>query len=618
MAPHPNRRATRRLLIRLVLFAGATFVIFQLGQRLFYSSENHYSEPGSSSSHHALQDDEKSSNIPPARNAESLRGDVSSFWTKLARDHGLEEEGEVPVLVRRFTVSGNTKEEGNTGGRSGILKVKAPFLGAHGFTRPKVSQDSDKEEDNNKNGERKGFHLPLGSPLGITLPPSSPSTTDKNTNASSLLLATATSYSRALELIDTWSSFLTTTGTDKTRRSRSNGAGLLLALTPDENAPAGSEASEARVVEIRDLLWQNGVDASVFSPVPKTDTDKGNAHAQLFQKMMMARFGVGELGLSSSRHTKKWFGIIDADVSFPDLGSLLAGLESKFGGDDDWNGRWFVGLPGTKKDWIKPDTTDRTKQSGSNNKITYGGGAVLMSPSVLDTAGQLMCFQGGGKGLKAEDERTKKWDQMLYECLMDGDEDLRLQVLVGEGGYLPVVPPVRSEERVYATESKPLTVKKGDGGKKEEGLALPEVVVFRDGWVVYSNTDDSEGMMPMMRVTYYPAGVQVKKVKGGEEEKEMIKKLSDDRIVIHSPFPPETRSKWWKTTREKLEWTGQPKKKTWKVVETEVKELGGGGGRRKEVWQAYVNKKGGGNNGEEEGEEKSDVDSVIILIWDIL
>ncbi|KAK3997368.1 hypothetical protein QBC44DRAFT_315877 [Cladorrhinum sp. PSN332] len=588
-----------RILTRVVFVVCLGFAVLQIRNLWFYSSY-HYSEP-----HH--HDHHQNSNAggkgklpqppPPPRSQESVLFDLRSYWRKLTAAHGLESsDGDgVPVFVRRIRLAGEGGGgRGDNNNRGGLVKVKAPFLAPHGFTRPgrgkTLSGDDDDGKENDDDGGRstKGIHFPLAGPLVVTVPFTSDTAYFKTENAhnnkdkenasESVLLATVTSYSRALELIPSWTSFL---GRSHSNDAAAAGASLLVALSDG--------ASQSQAVEVRDLLWQRGVkEVSVFVPEIKTDTDKGNVHAQLFQRMMMARFGVGELGVGGKRK-KSWFGIIDPEVRFSDLGGLVSELEKGFGSEEDdddnsgGNGRWYIGLPTNKGDW------------NNEGEETYGGGVVLMSPGVLDTAGQLMCFQGGGKGVKPADEGKKKWDEMLHECLMEGDRDLKFQVLVGEGGYLP-----SQDSMTFSTTSKPLVTKLDNNEKKTPLGDSASPMLFRDNWLLSSGDDE-------MTITYYPNGLEVKKVSGSTQQQGV---KTSDRIVIHSPFPPET-SKWRiKTTKkEKLVWNGD--KKTWKLVQTEIKELGGG---RQEIWQTYLNKKG---VDEPDGEEKSDVDSVIILIWEV-
>lgn len=502
------------------------------------------------------------------RTQESLRADLNEYWANLTRAHNLQGD-DVPVFVRRVVVpspsgGGKVKGEGKGKGEGegegkGWMRAKSDFLPAHGFIRP-AHRKSQEEEGEKKEQD---FYWPLSGPLTLSLPSSSKPSKTGASSSSSLLLGVATSYSRISS-----SNFWLITNSWKQSLSNS-GAGLIVAL---ENG------TEEERIEVRDELHRSRIDASVFVPQGKTDTDKGNVYAQLFQRMMMARFGVGELGAGKAR---KWFGIMDEDARLVGgLAGLVEGLDEGFGGkEEDGNGRWYIGFPtGKKEDWV-----DTTKGGGAMEMYGGDGAVMLMSQSVLDTAGQLMCFQGGGKGLSRHQQKMS-WNELLYECLMEGDKDLKFHVL-GDGGPGPADEDGDGGELL---PQRPLVTKETGNGLDD--AAMPPAVLFEDYWVV----------RPGKKVTYYPNGVEVKEeVKEGRRKTEW-KKVSE-RVILHSPFPPGTK-------RERLVWKG--KRKTWKLLDTETREHEG----RQEVWQAYVNKKGG--NGQK-SEEVSGVDSVVILIWDV-
>jgi len=205
-----------------------------------------------------------------------------------------------------------------------------------------------------------------------------------------------------------------------------------------------------------------------------------------------------------------------------------------------------------------------------------------MSQSVLDTAGQLMCFQGGGKGLSRQ-QRKMSWNQLLYECLMEGDEDLKYHVL-GDGDG--------DGDGEESLPQRPLVIKETGNGLIDAAAAaaVPPAILFEDYWIV----------RPGKKITCYRDGVEVKEQVKEVTRKPEGKKVSE-RVILHSPFPPGTKT-------ETLVWRG--KKKTWELLDTELREHEG----RQEVWQAYMNKKGG--NGQQ-SEEVSSVDSLVILIWEV-
>ncbi|KAK0627651.1 hypothetical protein B0T14DRAFT_513032 [Immersiella caudata] len=305
---------------------------------------------------------------------------------------------------------------------------------------------------------------------------------------------------------------------------------------------------------------------------------------------------------------RKWFALVDDDVFFPCLNRLLSRL-AVF----DTTQTHYVGVPSERADWVIERGV----------AMTYGGGAVFMTPSMLDMAGQLLCLQytkSGGQTGGVDEDGGMSWDEGLYECVARNMPDVKMDVLPGlfsptrgQGGDAE-----RDVQRGggYGSGSLPLALHRYRNYHRFEaghGHAVASACgeecflqrfLFKDGWVLVNG----------YTLTRYDGGVSAVKVKAAKKAKEGgeggVKAGEKLRIV------DEEEDK----ERHALQWKG--KKKTWRLFDSRIREDG-------EVWQVYVNRKGGGNavSGDvddrrpgdmvhHEEEEKSDVDSAILLVWE--
>ncbi|KAK0704230.1 hypothetical protein B0T21DRAFT_397121 [Apiosordaria backusii] len=484
-------------------------------------------------------------------------------------------QGEVAVLSKRVRVV-DTKEGGVGEGR--IRKVGRGFLEGHGFAKVDLTPPGEGGDSNGAQQQKQETRLPI--PGVVELPIDVPG--DEKGDPGEVLFGIASDYESVSRddfgVVRDWAGFLTNHSAEREKKEkrRSNGAGLLLAL---------NKASEAQVVEVKARLWQAGIDGAVFAVEERAGRDsdryKGGVYAQLFQRLLMSRFGKGEVGGGKSR---RWFAVVDEKTFIPDLRKLVWELDKRF----EEGGEWFVGLPTEEQDWMEDER---------GKHVTYGGGVVMMSPSVLDTVGQLMCFQAGGKGGDDEEKIDRNWGETLYKCL-EQERYLQIQILVGRGGYLPGQGSQRqgksgqplvlhSDSEAFPSPGKGHLVSNTCG---EE--CYLQRFLFTDSWALTNGHS----------ITAYPRRTEVqtfsKKMmqqKGSPNKGDTSKDVAD-KIVIHLASAGE---------EQRIAWRGG-KTKTWRLVSAEVRDDG------KEVWQAYVNEKGIGSK----EEEKSDVDSVIVLVWE--
>ncbi|KAK0665782.1 putative glycosyltransferase [Cercophora samala] len=579
MAPHHRlprlavsygRTRILRLTVLGCIACTTLVMIMQLGRMWSRGRDGHHH-------HHPLQAGSPAwktteEGLVPVKSREELGREMLEYVRGLP---GL--KGEVAVLSKRVKVV--ESKEGAVGeGR--IKRVGRGFLEGHGFARVDLTPPGvgEGQGDHGEVSIKQEARLPAP---GVVEVPVDVAREEKG-DPGEVLFGIASDYERVSRddfgVVRDWAGFLTNHSAERERKEkrRSNGAGLLLAL---------SKATEAEVVEVKARLWQAGIDGTVFAVEERageeSDRYKGGVYAQLFQKLLMSRFGKGEVG---GGKTRRWFAVVDEKVFIPDLRRLVWELDTRF----EEGGEWFVGLPTGKEDW---------RESGDGKRITYGGGAVAMSPSVLDTVGQLMCFQAGGKGGNDEAKADSNWGETLYKCL-EQERYLKMQVLVGGGGYLP-----GEGNQGQQTSGRPLVMHSGSKSFTTPGKGhLVSNACSEECYLQRFLFADSWALVNGHSITAYPRRIEVQtssqkmtQQKGSQNEGGGLKVA--DKIVVHSTSVGEG---------QKIAWRGG-KIKTWRLVDAEMRD------DDKEVWQAYVNEKGIGSK----EEEKSDVDSVIVLIWEL-
>lgn len=424
-------------------------------------------------------------------------------------------------------------------------------------------------------------------------------------DASPLLFGISTTYSRLIYLdgvlIKDWVRWLTD------GNGHSNGASLLLTL---------QKSNQDEVDRIAKSLRSHGVDATVL--LSDESGDSASRYLDLVNKLQSRAAEFAEKGWD---HAKRYIALVDDDVFFPSMGRLVQRL-SQFDPDEEY----YVGAPSERSDWV----TDGGKS------ITYGGGAVFLTTPMVNKLMQLPCLksdpnQDGDASTKYDGYPTgAQWDFVLYECITR-HSTVDLHVL--PSFYNPEVEELYedSDRRAlsaegYASGAQPLALHhyrnehRFEAGKGHLVTSICgedcflQRFRFRDDWILVNGYS----------IMQYPDGVEAVPVKKSKEQKQPSPSDEEDdmdqktvvgrRLVVDSPADDNYLGGGVKV----IAWRGP--KRTWRLLDAKV----GDGG---EVWQAYVKRRGGGNSfGEFDDrqpgdiihseEEKSDKDSVIVLIWE--
>lgn len=409
-----------------------------------------------------------------------------------------------------------------------------------------------------------------------------PSVTPERVDAASLIFGISTSYNRLTysdnALIHDWARWLTDA------KGRSNGASLVLTL---------HRASNAEVSYISTKLTELGVDAVVLSAVEKFDVK-----ARYVELMHMLTHRNEELAREGKE--KHFLALVDDDVFFPSLGKLLGKL-NKFGTRE----KVYLGMPSERADWTVEN----------NITMTYGGGAVFFNVPMLNRLAQLPCLKPEGEQQgELKPRENAYWDEHLYECISQHTEE-NLYVLPSfyipdddytglrtgfEGGVQPLaLHHYKHRHRFEPWKAHMITNICGED-------CFLQRFFFKDSWILVNGHT----------ISHYPDGVEpvpLKKssqlVKQQSREKERMVQIAK-RLIID---PVEGRA-----DRKVVSWTGL--KRTWRLLDARMAEDGS-------VWQAYVKRRGSPvSYGDEDDrlpddtihkqEGPSDVDSVIVLIWE--
>ncbi|KAK3374485.1 hypothetical protein B0T24DRAFT_528199 [Lasiosphaeria ovina] len=417
-------------------------------------------------------------------------------------------------------------------------------------------------------------------------------------DASALLFGVASNYDRLMygdqALMHDWSRWLTD------GRGKSNGAGLVVVL---QMAPSAKQVST-----IRDELQRLGIDAAVASAADRPDE---TAYQQVVTRLLRGRFH-GLRGLQRQQ-ARKYFGIIEEDVFFPSMARLLEKL-APFSPDKEY----YIGAPSEQSDW----------EVDNGTALTYGGGAVFTTAPLLDKVGA-ECLQepasAGGTG------SSQVFDVLLHDCIA---KHIGASMHVLPSLYNPVAPPPPTADvGGYGSGMRPLTLhhyrnwhrfEAGKGHRVTSACGeacFLQRFLFADGWVLVNGYTLTHYPQGVEAVPVYPSAAADPAVAAAAEEAR--KKAAadaprlDDRLVIEEAaaldlaMPPRDAKTLTSPGRTK---------KTWRLLDSRTRDNG-------DVWQAYVNRKGGDNSFSEiddrlasdirhSDEEKSDVDSVILLIWE--
>ncbi|KAI2621121.1 glycosyltransferase family 31 protein [Hypoxylon sp. NC1633] len=509
--------------------------------------------------------------------------DETAYLRYLVREYGL--TNEVPWSARRI------RPQSNSRARKSMTEITGAKLMPRDLRRVRAD-----DERLDLHAEKSGVRIPV-----------TKSATPDQLDASPLLFGISTSYDRLTyansSLLADWARWLTD------GRGASNGASLVLTL---------HRAAAAEIDYVDGKLREVGVDAVVL---PAEDTQDSTTARHLDLVRLLAR---RKDELQSEGREKRFIALVDDDVFFPSLGRVLARL-----GKFDARKKVYVGMPSERSDWTVEN----------NVTLTYGGGVVLFSPPMIDAISQLPCINrtaSQGSSL-SYGESTGQWDETLYSCITEHtDENLHIlpslyvpgDDLYGlrtgyEGGVQPLVlHHYKHRHRFEAGKAHAVTSLCG------EDCFLQRFFFRDDGWVLVNGHS----------VSQYPDGVDVLPLsKTSLQLQHNNNKINDndinknggarngngnvnqvrvgERLVLDKEDSAEKRLE----SRQVVSWAGT--KRTWRLLDSRA-GLGG------EVWQAYVKRRGSPvTYGDEddrlpEGDTvhtqdgPSDVDSVIVLIWE--
>lgn len=507
--------------------------------------------------------------------ADAKAGKELAGWVAgLANRHGLGGNSMAfDFMARRVTFGEGRDGKGKTKTRRpNLTQLSTPFTASSPKSLPEITFSRIRPS-----------HplLPL-QPIGPSLRlPIAKSPLPSQISATPLLIALSTTHARltyaSSALLHDLSRWLTSTP------GHTNGATLLILL---------HQGTPSQAATITTTLHTLGVSATVIPSPPSTPR-----YASLIQTLLRHRFASPDT---------KFFALLDDDVFLPSLGRLLSLLQ-KFDSSSE-----YLGIPSERSDWIVENRT----------ALTYGGGAVFLTPAMLDTVGQEMCLQDSHSD-SGDEKDGKNWDAELFDCLTrtpsqsqsqsqsqsgTGTEKIKLRVLGGKttlsthsytsGRREPLaLHRYRNYHRFEAGRGHTVASVCGEG-------CFLSRFHFRDGWVLVNG----------YTLTRYPSGVQVQAVRNSRPDEEEVE--LDERLVLDED--DDTNDDEDKNMA--LVWKGR--KKTWRLVDATLRDNG-------EVWQAYVNRRGGGNAVTDyiddrrpgdlvhhDEEERSDSDSVIVLIWE--
>ncbi|KAI5865061.1 glycosyltransferase family 31 protein [Durotheca rogersii] len=518
----------------------------------------------------------------------------TTYLRYLARQYELSDE--VQYFARRIRPRANAR------GRESITQIAtARFEPRGGFRRIRVD---DEGLDLHVAEEEEAISIPVAKPAASEHPDASP-----------LLFGISTSYDRLTRarasLVGDWARWLTD------GKGGSNGASLVLTLR---------RASSAEIGHVSSMLRDAGIDAVVLA-AEDGSRDPAARYLDLVRTLTGRR---AEL-LRAEGREKSFLALVDDDVFFPSVGRLMARLRRY-----DAQSTAYLGLPSERSDWV----VER------NTTLTYGGGAVLLTPPAAEVVSRLPCLNGTSRGPDSDPgSRTSQWDEMLYNCVVEHTDE-KLHVIPSL--YTPRDGDVGDEATGtgYGDGARPLTLHHyGHRHRFEPGKAhlvtslcgeacfLQRFLFRADSWVFVNGHS----------VAQYPDGVDVTQPapSGRRDDEGNYRTDSGDGERRRNAGQgggggKEGRAKAPRRIRvgERLvvdsggeggegpsvvSWAGT--RRTWRLLDARAGPSSGGGGGG-EVWQAYVRRRGhhplpadeDGTGHTQDG--PTDADSVIVLIWE--
>jgi hypothetical protein len=380
--------------------------------------------------------------------------------------------------------------------------------------------------------------------------------TSKSCNESDLVFGITTTYDKIMDregaLLRSWTRWLTN------GHKKSNGASLVLML---------DQADDDQVKEIEGIFRKNGVDAQVAT------TGEPMSLTRRYHELARILKSFSAVLSSSGGAIKRWFALVEDDIFFPDI-AYLQGRLAQYKTDDEV----YIGLPSEEDDW---------EQMRGDAITTYGGGAVFLTHSALNTLSKLYC-------LKMPELRTrfqaKRWDVLLKDCFTR-NTDLNMYLL--PGFYNPDNKAVNQGVDAYETGVRPLVL---HGGLDRHGMdvnmahlvtnvcdaCFMQRYVFHDNWVLTVGVSISQHLD---EIKYIPKD---------------SKAIKDNMAANRPSMPRELVIDDAGVDRTELMWTEN--RRVWQFADSVMSDDGA-------VWQAYIDKAVG-----EPGPDN--IDSVIILVWE--
>ncbi|KJZ79823.1 hypothetical protein HIM_00537 [Hirsutella minnesotensis 3608] len=407
------------------------------------------------------------------------------------------------------------------------------------------------------------LHNPSSSKLDdsnkITLPVQGVAETTQ-LDASEFLFGVSTSYKRIADknwaLLRSWERWLT----DGKRAGR--GAGIVLLL---------DKATDKELQDIGDRLEARGLDAHLVS------TNEPMSMAKRYHELVRI-FKTYSATLAASGHEKKWFGLVEDTVFFPDLSYLRERLSAHDATDE-----LYLGLTGEHRDW----------HVDGSNMTAYGGGTVLLTRQAIERIPRLPCLQTEKSKLPI---RPKRWDTLLQGCVKRY-AGLDMRIIAGAASQAEN----SGDDVPQSTGSDPGTrplVLRGYQDRYDVDVGMAHLVtdicgescfmqqfVFRDDWVLVNG----------LSLTHYRDGFKQhlddgKQTREGGAGTNSSKQGTGDqdaqKTIVATPDDGDT----------------------WRLLDSAPAMDGS-------VWQAYL-KRGTKGTGTASGGEAGELDSLMILVWE--
>ncbi|KAH8681219.1 hypothetical protein BX600DRAFT_429179 [Xylariales sp. PMI_506] len=403
------------------------------------------------------------------------------------------------------------------------------------------------------------------------------SATPVTLDASALTFGISTSYNRVIysngSLVRDWTRWLTD------GQGSSNGASIILTL---------QGANDDEVSDVKKKLGALGIDADVVPVEDALDTT-----TRYIELMHVLQERNTELAIEN--RDKKFLALVDDDVFFPSLGKLLNKLNTF-----DTTKKIYVGIPSERADWTVEN----------NITMTYGGGAIFLTAPMVASLAELPCLN---KGANSEKRGDQYWDESFYNCISEHTDE-KLHVLPSffvpeddqyelRTGYEGGVQPLALHHSKHRHSFEPWKAHLVTSVCGED--CFLQRFWFKDSWILVNGHT----------ISHYPDGVEVIPL---SKTSLLTSQLSKNTRVVKTATRLVVDEVEGRSERKVVSWTGI--KQTWRLLDARVNE-------RNEVWQAYIKRRGSPiSYGDEDDrlpgdtihtqEGPSDVDSIIVLIWE--